>query len=298
MPVFISYSHRDASFVNKLALHLVKRNAHVWVDSWELNVGDSILGRVQEAIQDSSALLVVLSNASVTSEWCKKELSAGLMRELDERRVVVLPVLLEDCDIPMFLREKMYADFRTNFDVGLTALVQAVSKVTNTDQGRLKSKNGNTDWAEDWCYADGLFQMNYTVIESWSDFPFTLLTEIAIKCNEVVTRRYQEYCAQDLDWLGRMTVTEALVDLADAHDFRIILEDQFPKVSEARLADSRRNATYDITIRCRRMGEDNGKDQLVNVANYLRQIRDYTRKIARRPTPDELARLKDLVSRI
>lgn len=96
MPVFISYSHADKSFVDTLAAHLVKRNAHVWGDSWELNVGDSIVGRVQEAIQESSALLVVLSKTSVQSEWCKKELSAGLMRELDEKPVIVLPVLLED----------------------------------------------------------------------------------------------------------------------------------------------------------------------------------------------------------
>src|ERR1700704_1571000 len=112
MPIFISYSHADKSFVDKLAVHLVKHDAHVWVDRWELSVGDSILGRVQDAIQDSSALLIVLSKASVASEWCKKELNAGLMRELDEKRVLVLPCIIDDCTIPLFLREKLYADFR------------------------------------------------------------------------------------------------------------------------------------------------------------------------------------------
>jgi hypothetical protein len=100
MPVFISYSHEDKMFVDKLAAHLVKHNAHVWLDRWELNVGDSILNRVQQAIQDSDALLIVLSKTSVTSEWCKKELNAGLMRELDEKRVLVLPVLVENCEPP------------------------------------------------------------------------------------------------------------------------------------------------------------------------------------------------------
>jgi TIR domain len=298
MPVFISYSHTDAEFVNKMAAQLVKRNAHVWIDSWELNVGDSILNRVQDAIQDSSALLVVLSKASVASEWCKKELSAGLMRELDEKRVVVLPVLLETCDIPVFLREKMYADFRTNFDVGLKAIVEAVAKVTNLDQGRLKSKNGNTDWAEDWGYNKGLFQINYTFIESWTDFPFSILTEISLSCNDVVTKRYEEYVKQGLDWLGRMVITEALIDLANAQDIKVILENQFPVISEARLIDPKRKAAYDITIRCRRMGEDNGKDRLVNITNYLIQIRDYIRQVARKPTPEEFKRMNDLVSQL
>jgi hypothetical protein len=302
MPVFISYSHSDEAFVHKLAAHLITRNAHVWVDSWELNVGDSILVRVQEAIQDSSALLVVLSKSSVASEWCKKELSAGLMRELEERRVVVLPVLLEDCDIPIFLREKMYADFRTNFDVGLKVLVDAVSRVTNADQGRIKSGNANVDWAEDWGYEGELFRMNYTLIESSPDIPFSVLTEISLRCNDVITKRYEEYVKQDLGWLGRLVITEALVELADAVeladglDLRVILEDQFPKVSNCRLVDRRRNAVFEVTIRCRRMGEDNGKNQLINISNYLRQIRDYARTVARKPTPEELARLRGFIS--
>lgn len=103
MPIFISYSHADKTFVNKLATHLVRHNAHVWIDSWELNVGDSLIQRIQQAIQESSALLVVLSKASVQSEWCKKELNAGLVRELEEKKVLVLPVLVEDCDIPIDL---------------------------------------------------------------------------------------------------------------------------------------------------------------------------------------------------
>jgi hypothetical protein len=59
------------------------------------------------------------------------------MRELDERRVLVMPLLLENCEIPMFLREKMYADFRTNFDVGLSKLVDALLRITNAEQGRI-----------------------------------------------------------------------------------------------------------------------------------------------------------------
>jgi|SRR5580698_10573547 hypothetical protein len=98
MPIFISYSHADKAFVDKLARRLVENDAHVWVDTWELNVGDSILNRVQDAIQVSSSLLIVLSKASVASEWCKKELNAGLMRELDEKKVVVLPVVVVSGD--------------------------------------------------------------------------------------------------------------------------------------------------------------------------------------------------------
>ena len=291
MPVFISYSHSDELFVNVLAANLVKRNAHVWVDTWELNVGDSILNKVQQAIQDSSALLVVLSKSSVTSEWCRKEINAGLMRELDEKRVVVLPILVNDCEIPIFLREKMYADFRTNFDKGLKSLVEAIARVTNLDQGRIQEGSAVTDWAEDWGYEGRVFRMTYTLIQSSVEWKFTYLTEVIVRCNAPVTSRYKGYVAADLDWMGRMVITESLADLADARDIRVILEDQMPKIIESRLQDSKTGAAYDIIIKCRRLGEDNGKDQLVNVSAYLRQIRDYGRKAARKLTPDEKIRL-------
>ena len=114
MPIFISYSHSDSKFATRLAHQLVKRRANVWIDQWELHVGDSLTQKVQEAIEGATALLVILSEASVESEWCKKELSSGLIRELDEKRVIVLPVLMEDCKIPMFLRDKKYADLILN----------------------------------------------------------------------------------------------------------------------------------------------------------------------------------------
>ena len=241
MAIFISYSHADKAFVYKLAAHLVKQNAHVWIDSWELNVGDSLIQRIQQAIQESSALLIVLSKASVESEWCKKELNAGLMRELDEKRVLVLPVLVEDCEIPLFLREKMYADFRTSFDTGLHAVVAAVARFTNADQGRFVAGKTNTDWAESWGVQNGtdLFCMEYVLVEMSPDQPFTILAQILVTCNKAATKRYQRYEAAGLDWLGRMIITQAVAEFAGAQDIRLILEDQFPQVADCKLVDKR-----------------------------------------------------------
>ncbi len=51
-------------------------------DRWELNVGDSLIERIQSALTSAGAILVILSANSVASEWCKKELNVGLIREL------------------------------------------------------------------------------------------------------------------------------------------------------------------------------------------------------------------------
>jgi hypothetical protein len=296
MPIFISYSHGDKAFVNKLASNLVKHDAHVWVDTWELNVGDSILNRVQEAIQASSALLIVLSKASVASEWCKKELSAGLMRELDEKRVVVLPVLVEDCEIPVFLREKMYADFRRDFESGLKPLLEAVARVTKIDQGRMKAGKSQIDWSETWGYAGKFFQIDFTLSESDPDWPFTLLTEISISCDEGATKRYKSYEEQGLGWFGRSAVTETVCEAATRERIEMVLKDQHPQIMKVQLGDPKTNLAYRVQIRCRRMGEDNGKDQLVRIANYIEMIRDHIRATARKATPQEIEQIRLILS--
>jgi len=131
MSIFISYSQKDKKFVDQLAMNLVRARHHVWVDRWELNVGDSLIDRIQSALTDSSAILVILSKASVKSNWCQKELSAGLVRELTEKQVVVMPCLIEDCEIPLFLRDKKYADFRNDPDQAISEVRQALAKISN-----------------------------------------------------------------------------------------------------------------------------------------------------------------------
>lgn len=277
-------------------MELVRHNVHVWIDKWELNAGDSILNWVQRAIKESGALLIVLSKASVASNWCNKELNAGLMRELEESRVIVLPVLIEDCEIPIFLREKLYADFRTDFEVGLKALIEALAKVTSLDQGRLRTGKTTTDWSETWSYRDGLYVVEYVLIEFSSEMPFTVLTMVTVECSEVVTRKHMAYEEADLGWLGRLMVAEALSDIAAEHHIKLRLDDQNPVFANYGIRDEKIDAEYRVQIRCQRLGEDNGRDQLVNVSNYLWQIRDQVRKLARKPTADEMIALERILS--
>ena len=50
MSVFISYSHSDSVIVEKIASYLVSKNIHIWIDKWQLNHGDSLITKIQDAI--------------------------------------------------------------------------------------------------------------------------------------------------------------------------------------------------------------------------------------------------------
>jgi hypothetical protein len=192
----------------------------------------------------------------------------------------------------------MYADFRKDSKRGLKGLLEAVAKVTKIDQGRLKSGGSQIDWSETWGYIGGSLQIDYTLVESNPDWPFTLLTEISITWDEGATKRYEQYQKQDLDWFGRTAITEALCEFATKEKIEMLLTDQHPQIMKALIGDPKKQISYRVQIRCRRMGQDNGKDQLVKIANYFEQIRDHARTTSRKLTQQEVERVMLLLSKL
>lgn len=272
MPIFISYSHADKDFATRLAHQLVMHKANVWIDEWELHVGDSLIDRIQQAIQDSSALLVILSKSFVESEWCKKELSGGLIRELEERRVVVLPVLLEDCKIPIFLKDKLYADFRKDFDKGLKAVLESIARVTSENLRRTESPEGHVDWAVDWGMFEGYLTLTLITVEQATHVPFTVLTEIRVLANETATRRYKALARVGLSWAERGRILVQIAEASQAADLRFRLEDEHGKLASFVIAEKNSDAGYQARVISRRLGEDTGRDILLDVTGQLRGL--------------------------
>ena len=125
--VFISYSHADSQFVDQLAKKLKASGVDVWIDKWMIKVGDSITGKINEGIGASDFLIVVLSHASVNSKWVREELNAATIRNIEEEKhAFILPVLLEDCEIPTLLRDKRYANFADNAEQAFQELLEVV----------------------------------------------------------------------------------------------------------------------------------------------------------------------------
>lgn len=73
--VFLSHSHGDKAFVRGLADRLTQAGAVVWLDEAALNIGDSLIERISEAIQEMEYVAAILSPRSVKSNWVQKELS-------------------------------------------------------------------------------------------------------------------------------------------------------------------------------------------------------------------------------
>ena len=67
--VFISHSSKNKPFVEELISDLKREDVDVWFDKWEIHVGDSILQKIEEGLNNKDYLAIVLSKDSVKSEW-------------------------------------------------------------------------------------------------------------------------------------------------------------------------------------------------------------------------------------
>ncbi len=117
--VFISYARADSRFVNRLQQDLELRDLKVWVDRSRLEGGQAFPQRIQQAIRESRAVLVVLSPDSVKSEWVLDEIHEA---KVQQRRII--PLMLRATGVPMEINRVQWVDFEQDYDTGLTTLLR------------------------------------------------------------------------------------------------------------------------------------------------------------------------------
>lgn len=126
--LFLSHSSKDSNVVLRLAKDLRRRGVSVWLDKWEIEVGDVITEKIQNALQQAQYVAVWLTEHSINSGWVTKEWHSKIYQEIASKEVLVLPLLGEKCEIPFFLGDKKYADFCSSYEEGLNDLLRAISK--------------------------------------------------------------------------------------------------------------------------------------------------------------------------
>ena len=141
--IFLSHTSDDKPFVRKLAADLRNYGHTVWIDEAEINIGDSLIGKIRDGLDSVEYVAAILSSKSIQSEWVKKELEIASNREIKEKRVVVLPILIEDVELPGFLEGKFYGDFSdsSKYEEKLKLLLRSLGDsepITTVDKNELE----------------------------------------------------------------------------------------------------------------------------------------------------------------
>lgn len=100
--VFISYSRKNADYVQALAKELLNIGIDIWIDN-NIEPGSLWDQRIEQALEECDKMLVVLSPDAVKSENVRDEWSYFLEKDKE-----VYPLLYKDCEIPFRLRRRQY----------------------------------------------------------------------------------------------------------------------------------------------------------------------------------------------
>lgn len=106
--IFISYAHEDGELARALGQALPRRKCPVWIDEGEMRVGDSLIERIATAIREVEFVVALVSEASVGSNWCKKELSLAITGGLGREGVKVLPLRVGNVEMPAALTDTFW----------------------------------------------------------------------------------------------------------------------------------------------------------------------------------------------
>ena len=124
--VFISHRKSDDQLAEKLADDIRRAGHQVWFDEWEIGVGDSIVGRMNEGLEGVTYVVLCYSSSGVTSPWIAREWMPTLARQLSGHPVKILPALLTAGLPPAILADLKYADFVRDWDAGVAQLLRAI----------------------------------------------------------------------------------------------------------------------------------------------------------------------------
>ena len=280
MPVFISYNHADRDFAESLAINLVHAKKNVWIDKWELNAGDSLISRIENALEGADAILTILSMNSIESEWCKKELRSGLIRELEEKSVLLIPIVIDDCEVPLFLREKLYVDFRESKDEAYALLLRSLERISNPAQARAETPSYHIDWSLTIISQGDNFGVEWNLVDHGESLPYVVLTQVVFWPTGAMQRAFRE---QSSDTNKFVFVSECMGEiLISEKEMRFRITSAEPLRRTIVYEDSRSDGRMDVLITVRRMGQDTGMDTIVEVDRNLGQAISHTLAIGKR----------------
>lgn len=144
MKIFLSYSHQDLKYANRISKRLQEAGHVVWQDKLNLKVGDNLIEKVSLGIKKAQTIIVIISENSRKSKWVMHEISALALGDLSSNNRRVIPVLVDSSPVPSYFSKFLYVDLTKGLDAGIYRLINALNDTEEVPQRREPSESDNT----------------------------------------------------------------------------------------------------------------------------------------------------------
>ena len=114
LDVFLCHSSDDKSAVRALHQRLIEDGVRPWLDQEDLLPGQDWNMEIRRAVRNSHVVIVCLSERSITKAgYVQKEIREALdvADEQPEGTIFIIPLRLEECDVPERLRRWQWVDY-------------------------------------------------------------------------------------------------------------------------------------------------------------------------------------------
>jgi hypothetical protein len=127
--IFLSYAKEDVFQARRIYSGLMSHGFRVWFDEINLLPGQEWELEIEKAIESASIFIACFSKNSVDKDgFYQTELRRALkyFERKPEGSIYLIPIRLDQCDIPYKFRQIQWCDFRS--DEWLTDLVKTMRK--------------------------------------------------------------------------------------------------------------------------------------------------------------------------
>lgn len=138
--IFLCHSGVDKPWVETFAERIeavpyLDRHLGVVFDKWDFVKGKNVVTEIDEHIDHCRFIGLVVSKAMLASEWATMERTIAVWSDPSGRKGRVIPLLIENVDMPASLRIRNWIDFREpdNFE---EAFIELVNRLTDTPTRR------------------------------------------------------------------------------------------------------------------------------------------------------------------
>ena len=113
--VFVTYSRKDFSWVDKELLRLLRENQVKYcVDHKHFELGKAIVENITDSVYQSRKVLAVWSGSYASSKYCKQELDYAIQRSFHYSDCSVIVITVDKTDrkqLPKPLQAKTFLDY-------------------------------------------------------------------------------------------------------------------------------------------------------------------------------------------
>ncbi len=131
--MFISHSSKDKKEIEEVLPYINAINLPVWFDKYNIDVGESIVEKVEEGLQNSKAVIFWITKNFINSKWCKKEMQVFIRRMIEEN-ILIISILdkgIEIKDLPIFLQDIKFIRNSGDFSTLINEILVPLKKRFN-----------------------------------------------------------------------------------------------------------------------------------------------------------------------